>query len=99
MGWYRIDPETGKPLSGPSSLSQPPDFVLLNAVPGAHDDEVAWYLGDGPWDMGSELVKQLRELLPADRLSPDEARKVILDGKTPRRLSVAGTDLRQAVQA
>ena len=56
MGWYRIDPATGKAAKeGHSKLSRPPEVVLLNAVPGVDDDEAHCYLGDGPWDMASTL--------------------------------------------
>jgi hypothetical protein len=41
MGWHKIDPKTGKPAkNSPSALSQPPDFVLLNAIPGVDDNEI-----------------------------------------------------------
>src|SRR5262245_37453256 len=101
MGWYQIDPATGKALQGkPSSLSRPPDFVLLNAVPGADDEENACYLGDGPWDMGISLLDEMRALLPAgEQLSPDEARALLLKQRIPARLKAKTSDLRKTVKA
>jgi hypothetical protein len=59
-GWWRIDPKTGKPLEQErSKLSRPPDFVLLNAVPGVDDSADASYLGDGPGDMVADAVRQI----------------------------------------
>jgi hypothetical protein len=100
MGWYRIDPNTGLSLATPSSLSKPPDFVLLNAVPGADADDAACYLGDGPWDMGSGFVTELRELLAKDDpLTREEASRLILDAAVPPRLRAAGGTLCRAVKA
>jgi hypothetical protein len=84
MGWWRIDPETGMPAEAPSRLSQPPDFVLLNAVPGADDDAEAHYLGDGPWDMAADTARQIEAVLgPARQLSEDEVRRLLLERQLP----------------
>jgi hypothetical protein len=101
MGWYRIDPETGQPLQDHhSALSRPPDFVLLNAVPGEDDEEVACYFGDGPSDMGFSFTGEVREMLPSGAsLSPDEVRGLLLGGKVPARLGAISGELRQAVKA
>jgi hypothetical protein len=85
MGWYKIDPATGKPLNNsPSALSKPPDFVLLNAVPGVDDEEAATYLGDGPWYMASTVCGELAEALPnLKALSDDQLRDLLLNRKLP----------------
>src|SRR5262249_32203518 len=86
MGWWRIDPETGKPLKeGRSRLSRPPGFVLLNAVPGVDQDEEAHYLGDGPWDMVASTVDEIGGLIISmQRPSADEVRKLFLDRVIPQ---------------
>jgi len=64
MGWWRIDPDTGKPLrDGHSRLSCPPGFVLLNALPGVDKDEEAHYLGDSPWDMAYSAVNKIKAVI------------------------------------
>lgn len=84
MGWWRIDPETGMPAGAPSRLSRPPEFVLLNAVPGADDDAVAPYLGDGPWDLAADTARQIETVLGAARqLSEDEVRRLLLEHLVP----------------
>jgi hypothetical protein len=80
MGWWRIDPNTGKPAKDAASkLSRPPDFVLLNAVPGADDDTEAHYLGDGPWDMVYSAVTKITNLLKADKPTAAEARALFME--------------------
>jgi hypothetical protein len=98
MGWWRIDPETGKPAErGRSKLSRPPGFVLLNAVPGADDSEEAHYLGDGAWDMVDDTVRQIKELLgERPRPSEEEARRLFWDRTIPPSLSALG---RQATRS
>jgi hypothetical protein len=89
MGWWRIDPTTGEPArESPSKLSRPPDFVLLNAVPGVDDDEEVHYLGDGPWDMACVAVDRIREVLGA-RQPPTagEARELFLNRTIPASLA------------
>jgi hypothetical protein len=87
MGWWRIDPETGRPLEdGGSRLSRPPDLVVLNAVSGVDDPEGAHYLGDGPADMASDTARQMAELLGAGaRLSAEDARRLLHDRAAPRK--------------
>jgi hypothetical protein len=89
MGWWKIDPETGYPLKeGHSRLSRPPEFVLLNAVPGVDDDEEAHFLGDSPWDMVADAVNQIKRLhISEQRLSADEVRKLFLDRVVPPTLT------------
>lgn len=84
MGWYRIDPNTGKSLEQPSKLSQPTDFVLLNAVPGVDDDEAACYLGDGPSDIAVDTVRQLKQMLGAS-IQPEanDLRRLVWNQKIP----------------
>lgn len=85
MGWWRIDPETGMPLDAPSALSQPPDFVLLNAVPEVDADEEAFYLGDGPWDMASTVPDEIEAVAGAIRLTEEELRDLLLRRVVPSR--------------
>lgn len=73
MGWWQIDSDTGKPAEAHSNLSRPPEFTLLNAVPGV-DDDAAHFLGDGPWDMAASCVDKLRKVIgDSQHLSDDEA--------------------------
>jgi hypothetical protein len=79
MGWWKIDPYTGMPAEGAKSSLSPPGAVLLNAVPGADDEEGAHYLGDGPWDMvASYMGKILEDLGAAAPLSDSEARTLLM---------------------
>jgi hypothetical protein len=96
MGWWRIDPETGMPAEGArSKLSRPPEFVLLNAVPGVDDEAEAYYLGDGPWDMAAAAANDVGQLLgAAPRPSDDELRRLFLERVLPAAL--AGLDSRSA---
>jgi hypothetical protein len=89
MGWWRIDPATGKPArESRSKLSRPPDFVLLNAVPGVDDEEESHYMGDAPWNMACSAVDEIKELIGAlQLLSADEARALFLDRLFPARLA------------
>lgn len=91
MGWYRIDPNTGKPLKdGDSKLSRPPDFVLLNAVPGVDDEESACYLGDGPWDMASTMPAEIKAVTgEVLSLSDEQLRDLLLRRVVPP--SIAGS--------
>jgi len=86
MGWWQIDPETGEPLKDDHSrLSRPPDFVLLNAVPGVDKDEEAHYLGDGPWDMAYSTVDKIKPLIIGmQRHSEEEVRMLFLDRVIPK---------------
>lgn len=87
MGWWQIDPQTGKPVTGGNSrLSRSPDFVLPNAVPGVDNDEKAHYLGDDPWDFGYSAAKKIEGLLAGmPRPSEDELRQLLLDRMIPQR--------------
>jgi hypothetical protein len=104
MGWWKIDPETGVPATdGRSKLSNPPDFVLLNAVPGVDDESEAHYLGDGPWDMAYSTAQDMKKLFPGiERLSEQVLTTLLMDGLIPPALAGAGTqtvdDVLQAVQ-
>ena len=95
MGWHKIDPETGKPAkNAPSALSQPPDFVLLNAVPGVDDHETNCYLGDGPWDMASTLPSEI-EAVTRDvlQLSDEQIRDLLLRRVVPASVGGERSDL------
>ncbi len=85
MGWWKIDPNTGGPAEdGQSKLSQPPDFTLLNAVPGVDDEENATYLGDGPLDMASTLLDELDSVLGGRfQMSGDEFRALFSSALCP----------------
>jgi hypothetical protein len=83
MGWDRIDPATGMPLESSAwELSRPPEFVLLNAVPGVDDDE-ACYLGDGPWGMACTLPNEVAEAAGPDRAWTPEAVRAPFLGDAP----------------
>src|SRR3954447_21054181 len=101
MGWWPIDPSTGRMPEGKmSSLSKPPDFVLLNAVPGADNAEGAHYLGDGPWDMMSSMPKELADITDTSKWSADDIRGLLLQDKTPPGVDAATMDdLRECVAA
>src|SRR5262245_27586364 len=94
MGWWRIDPATGEPAKdAQSSLSRPPEFVLLNAVPGADDDEEACYLGDGPWDMAASVADEIRSVIGDDvSLTDQEARSLLLEKRLSPRLAKLGEE-------
>jgi hypothetical protein len=90
MGWHKINPNTGAPAKDShSALSKPPDFVLLNAVPGVDDSEVEGsdtdcYLGDGPWDMASTLPAEVEEVTgEARQLSDEQLRDLLLRRVVP----------------
>lgn len=105
MGWWKIDPETGKPLANArSALSRPPEMVLLNAVPGVDDEETACYLGDGPWDMASTMPGEIEEVTgDAIRLSDDQLRDLLLRRAVPPAMATGqpeiGPRLLQVVDA
>jgi hypothetical protein len=102
MGWWRIEPETGMPAKGAhSKLSQPPDFVLLNAVPGVDDDAEAHYLGDSPWDLAADTARQIQALLGSSRCPVgQEARRLLLDRAAPQGIGEPhATQLLQLVEA
>jgi hypothetical protein len=85
MGWWRIDPESGLPAAGAASaLSRPPDFVLLNAVPGVDAEAGACYLGDGPSDMVSTMPAAIAGITggPAS-WSADQVRDLFLRARIP----------------
>jgi hypothetical protein len=92
MGWWKIDPETGEPAKDkPSKLSKPPDFVLLNAVPGTDDKAEAHFLGDGPWDMSYSAAQELMEQFPdVVRLSLNALSALLMEGVVPAELASAG---------
>ena len=85
MGWWQIDPETGRPAEGATSaLSRPPEFVLLNAVPGADDEAGACYLGDGPSDMVSTMPAEVAGILGGPAAwSAGQVRDLFLRGRAP----------------
>src|SRR5947209_3601707 len=100
MGWHRIDPETGMPLEGGhSKLSRPPEFVLLNAVPGADDDEDGdHFLGDGPWDMASSAVQKVEALIGSTpRPTEDEADRLFLERVLPQSFASLPPDSAEAI--
>jgi len=100
MGWWRIDPQTGMPLKGASSaLSRPPDFVLLNAVPGVDNQPGACYLGDGPSDVVFITLEEIDDIIDANApWSADEMRALFSENRVPARLGAqAATRLRRAV--
>lgn len=94
MGWWKIDPRTGAPArDARSALSRPPDFVLLNAVPGVDDEETACYLGDGPWDMASTVPGEIGAVVgDASRVSDDQLRDLLLRRVVPPGVGGAGSD-------
>src|SRR5262249_55050536 len=95
MGWHKIDPNTGAPAKNAhSALSQPPDFVLLNAVPGVDDNETDCYLGDGPWDMASTLPSEI-EAVTRDvlELSDEQIRDLLLRRVVPPSVGGERSDL------
>jgi hypothetical protein len=85
MGWYRIDPKTGKPL-GQSKLSKP-DVALLNALPGVDDDAAACYFGDGPWDMISVSVGILKKVAGKRAIPADDIRLLFAEEMVPPSLA------------
>ncbi len=101
MGWWPIDPQTGESIEGKSSsLSKPPEFVLLNAVPGADNVEGEQYLGDGPSDMVSTLPKELADITETSQWSADDIRGLFLLNKTPPNVTAEVADqLREVVAA
>jgi hypothetical protein len=101
MGWWRINPETGEPLQGASSsLSRPPEFVLLNAVPGVDGSEGACYLGDGPSDMVSTLPAEFAAIVgPQASWSAAQIRALLLYGRVRRSVGArAKAQLKKAVE-
>jgi hypothetical protein len=93
MGWWPIDPETGECVKDArSKLSRPPEFVLVNAVPGVDDSEATHYLGDGALDMAYSTSCEIQELLastqPPTQLPPKvEAMKLLMDRVLPPSLT------------
>lgn len=97
MGWWRIDPKTGMPLTNkPSKLSRK-KLVLLNAVSGVDDDVAGYYLGDGPWDMAYSVSRKIAAA--ADRKwRRGEVRALLMKKVLPRGLKVkARARLKKAV--
>jgi hypothetical protein len=86
MGWWKIDPATGKPLKEScSALSRPPDFMLLNAVPGVDNKAGAHYLGDAPWDFAGSFVHELKQVLGEwPVISVGDAEKFFSSGALPK---------------
>jgi hypothetical protein len=95
MGWHKIDPRTGAPAKDAhSNLSKPPDFVLLNAVPGADDDDANCYLGDGPWDMASTVPAEINAVLgDASQLSDEQIRDLLLRRVVPSSVGNKQSDI------
>jgi hypothetical protein len=100
MGWWPINPETGKPTNAPSRLSQVDSLVLLNAVPGIDDDAAAHYLGDPPWDLAADTARMIQIVLENKRpLSEVEARRLLLNRQPPSGAeSLEETELVQLLQ-
>jgi hypothetical protein len=93
MGWWRIDPETGKPAEGTPSKLSGPGIALLNAIPGVDDEADAHYLGDGPWDMAASVADEIEAVIGTDgRLSLEEVRGLLLQRAVPPRLAARGTE-------
>src|SRR5262249_46773286 len=71
-----------------SALSRPPDFVLLNAVPGVDDNEASYYLGDGPWDTAADVADQIAPVMgPVGGISEEEARAMVMERVLPTSLA------------
>src|SRR5689334_515696 len=100
MGWWRIDPQTGESTGQSSSLSKPPEFVLLNAVPGADNEQGACYVGDGTGDMASTLPKELSDITDTTVWTIDDIRNLFLLNKAPANVDADTMDqLREVVSA
>jgi hypothetical protein len=102
MGWYKIDPHTGKPLQDSPSKMSTPDTVLLNAVPGVDAAVGDCYLGDGPWDMSSTMPTEIADVVGDEvTLSDDELRALLLCREVPASVggarSEVGDELLQVV--
>jgi hypothetical protein len=99
MGWWRIDPATGKPAEdAPSKLSRPPEFTLLNAVPGVDDDDAAHYLGDAPWNTVFSHVGDIEKLIAGSaRPSETEARRLFVGRVLPPSLERLPADTRRTI--
>jgi hypothetical protein len=95
MGWWKIDPDSGAPAKDAhSALSRPPDFVLLNAVPGVDGEDAAFYLGDGPWDMASTVPAEIESVIGvAPRLSDDQIRDLLLRRVVPPDIAGGGPEI------
>jgi len=95
MGWWKIDPDSGMPAKDThSALSRPPDFVLLNAVPGVDREEAACYLGDGPWDMASTVPDEIVAVIDgALSLSDDQLRDLLLRRVVPPSVAGVGPEI------
>src|SRR5262245_50685116 len=72
MGWYRIDPETGKPLPDTYSRASTPNLLWENAFPGVDDDPGAFYFGDAPMEMADGAADDAEAILRG-RVQPTEA--------------------------
>lgn len=86
MGWWKIDPKTGKsPEKGRGSKLSPPGMELLNAVPGVDDAPGNHYLGDTNWDFAADLAKQLAGPLLAGQapLTDEGLRDLLLNSFGP----------------
>jgi hypothetical protein len=95
MGWWKVNPKTGKPLKTPSKLSKP-GHVLLNAVPGIDDDPKACLLGDPPFDALDMATDSIRGLAPAkSKVSKEEWEAFALKRKVPAALKPHGAELRE----
>lgn len=93
MGWWRIDPETCKPLKGARSKLSPPGVDLLNAVPGADDEPRAYYCGDFPRDVWAAGAGEVAAFVRRHRLgrpSLDELLAFVLDRVVPPSFAPAG---------
>jgi hypothetical protein len=101
MGWWKIDPQTGKPVKDArSALGRAPESVLLNAVPGVDDEAAACYLGDAPWDIASTVPKKLAAATDGARaLSDDQLRDLFLRRAVPPGVAEAAAQLLRVVDA
>ncbi|MGC4005835.1 MAG: hypothetical protein QM811_23035 [Pirellulales bacterium] len=83
MGWWKIDPATGKPLGENSTLSSP-EMRLLNAVPGVDARPGDHYQGDAPWDIAAQTVAELTAACGNARpLTGEELRKLLAEQVCP----------------
>ena len=100
MGWWRINPKTGKPLPQARSRLSPPGVQMLNAIPGVDDEAQACYCGDAPWDIMSLVAPEIAAFLERYRLEPslDELMAFVLDGAVPPAFASAGAQPAKALQ-
>jgi hypothetical protein len=92
MGWYRIDPKTGRPDHAARSKLSTPGFGILNAIPGVDDDSEAYYLEDLVCDSAALMTEQLRRFLNDNKLQCPPVEQLLalfLDGVVPPSFTAA----------